>query len=274
MTAENEKDNKTQKKDDVTYSWFEKTVEYNFVLKSNRFFELDFLSPFAGTAERMGDLMIQEGTRNYIIEFKKELESMNSEYVKYNEGTVGFEKTVTLLKEAGLLDKNAHYMIGGFLYNETELGLSIKHYFAPIDEKYTLLGESPPEDPVNLELKELKELKEDKGVDVEKPEDFFSDKSGFSFKDLLAYTKIMTSQRKNKITRGSKESQNVDESSSGESSSSGGLIHRKIIAISKDKKSIVVDYEYFEKLQLKLDMELNVNLNITAPTRAPGMRKK
>ncbi len=121
--------------------WWEKTVEYNFVLNSQKDYNLNLLTPLDGHVESIGDAVVGENNNFYIIEFKKTLENFNSEYKKYNGDEEGFNKAKENCKK--LHGWEHHFVIGGTIEKLQEkviLQLDIKRYFDvdnsnPLDKK-------------------------------------------------------------------------------------------------------------------------------------------
>lgn len=108
--------------------WWEKTVEYNFVLNAEKDYGINLLSPFDGNVESIGDALVGCDSSFFIIEFKKALSNFSSEYDKYKNGKDGFENArIEMMKLAGW---QSHYAIGG-VYEEEEkrLGINVKYYF-------------------------------------------------------------------------------------------------------------------------------------------------
>ncbi|PQK87695.1 hypothetical protein [Pantoea ananatis] len=223
MTNASSDNQEASKETDAEYTWFEKTVEYKFVLEAKKLWGIDFLAPLDGSAERIGDALLEKGTKSFIVEFKKDLKSMSSELDKYKDGNAGYLLTCQELAENGLHLFNAHYMVGGFLYDSSDLGLRIKKYFpgeGKQDEKHDLIGGE---------------------IDKDEISEFFSLESGFDLKSLDLYIEIMTKHRKSKT-----------EDKNGGTGSSGGLVNKQIIAVAKDKKAVSMSLSYFERYQAEL----------------------
>lgn len=80
MTDASSDNQEASKETDAEYTWYEKTVEYKFVLEAKELWGIDFLAPLDGSAERIGDALLEKGTKSFIVEFKKDLKSMSSEF--------------------------------------------------------------------------------------------------------------------------------------------------------------------------------------------------
>ena len=117
-------------------TWFEKTVEYNFVTQAKDVCNIDFLAPLDGNLERIGDTVMLANCEYYIIEFKRSLNDMSAEYKKYKNSSIGFLKARhNLIKRKQHV---AHYLIGGELSENETLQLKIIEYFnlPPSTEKF------------------------------------------------------------------------------------------------------------------------------------------
>ncbi|MEY0338278.1 MULTISPECIES: hypothetical protein [Providencia] len=119
----------------MSVTWWEKTVEYNFVTYAKKKYGLNLLAPLDGNVESGGDLIAGNPDRYFIIEFKKEKNSFNSEYKKFLKGKEGYDEAKQTLQN----DKKStfHYLIYGS-YNEgaNELSLVFSDYF-DIDNSIT-----------------------------------------------------------------------------------------------------------------------------------------
>lgn len=81
--------------------WWEKTIEYEFVMLVSREKGL-FLAPLDGDHERAGDAIFSSKNRWVLIEFKKDLEAIRSEmekFIQYSEA------------KAALLSSDSHHHI-------------------------------------------------------------------------------------------------------------------------------------------------------------------
>lgn len=66
----------------MSIKWWEKTVEYQFVMLVARAKKL-FLSPLDGVVERAGDAILSAENRWILIEFKKDISSISDEKTKF-----------------------------------------------------------------------------------------------------------------------------------------------------------------------------------------------
>lgn len=76
----------------MTYRWWEKTVEYQFVINAVNSASALLLVPLNDTMEKTGDLLLQSDIRFVMIEFKKDLDAFKSEYDKYYDEKTGFDR--------------------------------------------------------------------------------------------------------------------------------------------------------------------------------------
>jgi len=91
--------------------WWEKTVEYFFVLKHVK---IDMLvSPLDGTEEKLGDAILSDDNKWVLIEFKKDKNKLNSEKEKFDD----YDKAQEQLCEKD----NHHYLIYGEFNGEFQL---------------------------------------------------------------------------------------------------------------------------------------------------------
>ena len=150
-------------------TWFEKTVEYNFVLNAKEICGLDFFSPLDGTAERIADLVAGSDAKHYIIEFKKKVELDVSEFKKYKGGEIGYIAAKNALQNTA--GYNNHFIIGGDITSDNKFQLKVKHYF-PVEDKTV----------------EAKVFQKDNDA-------LFSLGQGITIDQLKEYTKIITQYR-------------------------------------------------------------------------------
>ncbi|HEM7185929.1 TPA: hypothetical protein U2I61_000359 [Providencia rettgeri] len=116
--------------------WWEKTVEYKFIIDGLNEKIFTSIAPLDGNEESVGDTLI--GSKNnaaelnyYIIEFKKEIDnkSRTQEYKKYNSRKSGFEMTKKCLEQHKLNSHSKfHFLIYGTIIDK-KLELKIINYF-------------------------------------------------------------------------------------------------------------------------------------------------
>jgi len=113
--------------------WWEKTVEYKFILSAKRDYGLDFLAPLAGNPESIGDTLTRTQNKFYIIEFKSQLSKMDQEYPKFKGETFNDSKETYKRVGSQLKNKNGynfHYVIAGYPSDKSkEIELIITKYF-------------------------------------------------------------------------------------------------------------------------------------------------
>lgn len=106
-------------------TWWEKTVEYDFVIRLANYGLLDFAAPIAGRHERSsGDGVFGKDNKLVLVEFKKdysEIESEKAIFTDYNAATVA------------LNSYGHHWIVYGVLTENCELALSNQKYFDPDD---------------------------------------------------------------------------------------------------------------------------------------------
>lgn len=117
-----------EKKQSVGNLWWEKTVEYRFVLNASEEFGIDLLSPLSGYPEAIGDTITRKDNAYFIIEFKRRPSDFKDEYDKYKLGKAGYDFAKYMLK--GNENSNYHYVIAGKLgRNGKSLDLYCMRYF-------------------------------------------------------------------------------------------------------------------------------------------------
>jgi len=111
----------------MSFKWWEKTVEYNFVMSLASQNNL-FLSPLDGNHEKAGDVVLGMSELWVMIEFKKDLDAVGSEKIKFGNGN--YERAKVALQGQ---DKH-HHVIYGVLSTNSDgkpcLDLDYKTYFS------------------------------------------------------------------------------------------------------------------------------------------------
>ncbi len=105
--------------------WWEKTIEYLFVMKHVSV--EDLVVPLAGKHEVSGDAIFGRVSKWILIEFKRDESSLDSEIVKYG-GKENFDEA----KQSLLFESDHHFLIYGAL-DEGKLSLKAKGYFNSLD---------------------------------------------------------------------------------------------------------------------------------------------
>ncbi|WP_040391587.1 hypothetical protein [Cellvibrio sp. BR] len=105
--------------------WWEKTVEYLFVIQSALTGKLN-LSPLDGTHELAGDLIASENSKFILIEFKCDYSSISTEKDKFEDGT--YETAKLKLERCD----DHHFIVYGKESNELpgQLILFVQTYFS------------------------------------------------------------------------------------------------------------------------------------------------
>lgn len=114
----------TVKSQDV--SWWEKHVEYNFVMNAYKECGLELLSPLAGPAEAISDAITGSDGRFFIIEFKRTLNHFKDEYKKFVNGKKDFELCADKLMKCKA--SHFHFIIAGEQVDD-KLELRCTKYF-------------------------------------------------------------------------------------------------------------------------------------------------
>ncbi|EHI9302737.1 hypothetical protein MDT46_004195 [Vibrio vulnificus] len=109
--------------------WWEKTVEYSFVLQASNEGVFNLFAPLDGDVETIGDTVVCRDSTYFILEFKKSLSDLRSEHKKYVNGIIGFLSADEELKDMPAYQ--AHFLIGGkFDESSQMLSLEIRQYFS------------------------------------------------------------------------------------------------------------------------------------------------
>ncbi|HDO1320900.1 hypothetical protein NRL00_01860 [Aeromonas dhakensis] len=107
--------------------WWEKTVEYTFVLEAAQKGIFNLFMPLDGDVESIGDTVVCTNSKYFILEFKKTLSDLSGEYKKYEGGKAGFSKAANELKDMPAYQ--AHFLIGGKIGTKRHLEIQVSHYF-------------------------------------------------------------------------------------------------------------------------------------------------
>ncbi len=102
-------------------TWWEKTVEYDFVIRLSNTGQLDLAAPIAGRHERSsGDGVFGKDYKLVLVEFKKDFSEIESEKSIFTD----------YYSAASTLNKfNHHWIVYGGLTTDGELGLGNCKYF-------------------------------------------------------------------------------------------------------------------------------------------------
>ncbi|MGK0273617.1 MAG: hypothetical protein ACI88H_004299 [Cocleimonas sp.] len=115
--------NTTQPKN-INPVWWEKTVEYSFVIKSVKEKGLDFAAPLSGLQEIVGDGVFSSDAKLVLIEFKRAISDLKSEKDKF----ICYEQA----KEKMINRDKHHFFVFGALedFGSSILSIKAKHYFS------------------------------------------------------------------------------------------------------------------------------------------------
>ncbi|TPW23421.1 hypothetical protein FH712_10010 [Marinobacter nauticus] len=104
--------------------WWEKTVEYKFVIEAERHKGLNFAAPLSGVQERAGDGVFSSDSKIILVEFKRGLADLKTEQDKF----ICFESA----REEMRGKDTHHYLVYGSKAQEagSDLCLNAKHYFS------------------------------------------------------------------------------------------------------------------------------------------------
>lgn len=111
--------------------WWEKTVEYKFVLDADRERGLKFAAPLSGVHERAGDGVFSSNSKIVLVEFKRSKYELDTEYDKFT----NYENAV-----AALAARDSHHFLiyGGLENDKNEFRLYARTYFSKKDAQSAL----------------------------------------------------------------------------------------------------------------------------------------
>lgn len=113
-------------------TWWEKTVEYAFILEASHNNKVDFLAPLSGVPERMAsDLMAAQDGKFVLIEFKRDKSQLGSEADIFLEGYYDLAKET-------FSGCRHHFLVYGKLSEDLQLVLAAQHYFSGAEAKSAL----------------------------------------------------------------------------------------------------------------------------------------
>lgn len=104
-------------------TWWEKTVEYGFILKLSAAGRLDFAAPIAGRHERSsGDGIFGKDNKLVLVEFKRDKSEIAAEKTIFTDYYAAANQ---------LNHYNHHWIVYGGLTDQKKLGLGNQKYFDP-----------------------------------------------------------------------------------------------------------------------------------------------
>lgn len=137
--------------------WWEKTVEYSFVIRSFLEKKLDFAAPLSGIQEIGGDGIFGVDSKLILVEFKRSQKELNTEKDKF----VCFGNARIEMRSR---DKH-HFLIYGSEGMNSELELHAQYYFSSIDvdPAMSILEKGLKEKEFKAYLSDLIDLKKEDG---------------------------------------------------------------------------------------------------------------
>jgi len=166
--------------------WWEKTVEYTFVMRAVQKKIFDLLLPLDGDVESIGDTVVCKDSEFFIIEFKKSLSDLSGEYSKYTNEKSGYLLAAEAMKQNP--SSRAHFLIGGkAVEGKKYLSIEIIRYFEtendnPTDDIAVILEKGITLEQLQEYTKEITSWK--------KSEDSEGTSSGdFAYQSVLAVSK-------------------------------------------------------------------------------------
>lgn len=108
---------------DKKYKWWEKTVEYQFIIDSTKNRKFTFAAPLSGKEESAGDGIFGGNSQIVLIEFKKSQEELDSEKDKFT----NYESADSELREK---DKFHFLLYGRLSSDQTKLETCACTYFS------------------------------------------------------------------------------------------------------------------------------------------------
>ena len=102
--------------------WWEKTVEYNFVIRTAIDKKINFAAPLSGVQEIGGDGIFGIDAKLILVEFKRSQKELKTERDKF----VCYEKA----KDKLIGRDNHHFLVYGSEGDNSNLNLHARHYFS------------------------------------------------------------------------------------------------------------------------------------------------
>lgn len=118
----------------ANWIWWEKTIEYKFIMDSSRLRRLEFAAPLSGIQERAADGIFAKDAKIVLIEFKRSAAELDSEKTKF--------KNYEIAEKALNKCDGHHFLVyGSSEKQEAELKLHAQTFFsrAPIESIFGLL---------------------------------------------------------------------------------------------------------------------------------------
>jgi hypothetical protein len=97
--------------------WYEKSVEYQYLVEGLKEHKFQLAWPLAGTEEAVGDSLFRDGFTYHIVEFKGQHSSFASEYKKYSadgkDSATGKQQFALAKAQLAISAAPLHYLVCG-----------------------------------------------------------------------------------------------------------------------------------------------------------------
>lgn len=137
--------------------WWEKTVEYNFVIRTAIDKKINFAAPLSGVQEIGGDGIFGIDAKLILVEFKRSQKELKTERDKF----VCYEKA----KDKLIGRDNHHFLVYGSEGDNSNLNLHARHYFSlkEVESALSILELGVNDEEFKSYLGDLIELKKEDG---------------------------------------------------------------------------------------------------------------
>ncbi|WP_052247453.1 hypothetical protein [Alteromonas macleodii] len=137
--------------------WWEKTVEYNFVIRTAIDKKINFAAPLSGVQEVGGDGIFGIDAKLILVEFKRSQKELKTERDKF----VCYEKA----KDKLIGRDNHHFLVYGSEGDNSNLNLHARHYFSlkEVESALSILELGVNDEEFKSYLDDLIELKKEDG---------------------------------------------------------------------------------------------------------------
>jgi len=137
--------------------WWEKTVEYNFVIRTAIDKKINFAAPLSGVQEIGGDGIFGIDAKLILVEFKRSQKELKTERDKF----VCYEKA----KDKLVGRDNHHFLVYGSEGDNSNLNLHARHYFSlkEVESALSILELGVNDEEFKSYLGDLIELKKEDG---------------------------------------------------------------------------------------------------------------
>lgn len=137
--------------------WWEKTVEYNFVIRTAIDKKINFAAPLSGVQEIGGDGIFGIDAKLILVEFKRSQKELKTERDKF----VCYEKA----KDKLIGRDNHHFLVYGSEGDNSNLNLHARHYFSlkEVESALSILELGVNDEEFKSYLGDLIELKKEAG---------------------------------------------------------------------------------------------------------------